>query len=175
MGAVPAIEFGATLWDVLMEAGAPHGLVPAGYRAIDSLRLEKGYRAWGSDVTGDDTPLEAGLAFAVAFDKPTAFTGRDALEEARRMASARLSCLTLADPRSMTLGNEPVYRDGRVVSRVTSGGVGYTLGKSIAYAYLPTELGEPGTRLRVDVFGELVDATVVPAPLFDPKGERIRA
>ena len=172
----PAIEFGVKLWDVLTEAGAPHGLVPAGYRAIDSLRLEKGYRAWGSDVTGDDTPLEAGLGFAVAFDEPSDFIGRDALLKAKEGGIARrLSCLSLADPRSMTLGNEPVYSDGRVVSRVTSGGVGYTLGASIAYAYLPPEVAEPGTPLRVDVFGELVDATVVAAPLFDPEGARIRS
>ncbi len=172
----PAIEFGARLWDVLMEAGEPHGLVPAGYRAIDSLRLEKGYRAWGSDVTGDDTPLEAGLDFAVAFDKSVDFIGRDALSSAERDGvTRRLSCLTLADPRSMTLGNEPVFADDRVVSRVTSGGIGYRIGVSIAFAYLPPELAAPGASLSVDVFGERVDATVSADPLFDPKGDRIRA
>jgi 4-methylaminobutanoate oxidase (formaldehyde-forming) len=169
-------EFGLKLWDTLVEAGSPHGLVPAGYRAIDSLRLEKGYRAWGSDITGDDTPLEAGLGFAVAFDKDVVFTGRAALESTRSGRPTRLlCCLTLADPRSMTLGNEPVYAGDRVVSRVTSGGVGYTLGASLAYAYLPHEQAEFGTELSVEVFGERVAATVVSAPLFDPNGERIRS
>jgi len=171
----PPVEFGAALWDTLMEAGAPHGMVPAGYRAIDSLRLEKGYRAWGSDSTGDDTPLEAGLGFAVAWGKGD-FVGREALERAREAGSRReLRCLTLADPRSMALGNEPVYSADRVVSRVTSGGIGYTVGASIAFAYLPTELAGPGIELTVDVFGERVPATVTQDPLYDPKGERIRA
>ena len=89
--------------------------------------------------------------------------------------SRRLCCLTLADPRSMALGNEPVFSGDRVVSRVTSGGVGYSVGKSIAYAYLPTDLADVGTELTVEVFGERVDAEVVAEPLWDPKGERIRA
>jgi 4-methylaminobutanoate oxidase (formaldehyde-forming) len=168
------MEFGATLFDTLMEAGTPHGLVPAGYRAIDSLRLEKGYRAWGSDVTPDDTPIEAGLAFAVAPDKD--FLGRDALERRRAEGGGRtLACLIVDDPRSSTLGNEPIRAGGEVVSRVTSGGIGYTVGKSIAYAYLPHRLAEIGTRVEVEVFGEWIGAEVEREPLYDPKGERIRA
>jgi glycine cleavage system T protein len=168
------MEFGATLFDTLMEAGTPHGLVPAGYRAIDSLRLEKGYRAWGSDVTPDDSPIEAGLAFAVAPDKD--FFGRDALERRRAEGGRRtLACLIVDDPRSSTLGNEPIRAGGDVVSRVTSGGIGYTVGKSIAYAYLPAGLAEVGTRVEVEVFGEWIGAEVEREPLYDPKGERIRA
>ncbi len=170
----PPAEFGAALWDTLVEAGTPHGLVPAGYRAIDSLRLEKGYRAWGSDVTADDTPLEAGLGFAVAWDD-RAFVGREALETQREGGVSRsLRCLTLAGATAMALGNEPVRSGDRVVSRVTSGGIGYAIGQSIAFAYLPAELAASGTRLTVDVFGELVGAVVVDDPLYDPKGERIR-
>ncbi|MGA9161882.1 MAG: FAD-dependent oxidoreductase [Actinomycetota bacterium] len=167
------VEFGVTLFDTLTEAGAPHRLVPAGYRAIDSLRLEKGYRAWGSDVTPDDSPLEAGLGFAVARDKD--FIGKEALERLRTEGVRRtLACLVLTDPRSSTLGNEPVRSDGRIVARVTSGGIGYTIGASIAYAYLPVELAQVGTPLAVEVFGEWIRAEVVDQPLYDPKGERVR-
>jgi 4-methylaminobutanoate oxidase (formaldehyde-forming) len=167
-------EFGASLWDTLFEAGTPHGMVPAGYRAIDSLRLEKGYRAWGSDVTPDDSPLEAGLAFAVASDKD--FLGKQAFERLHADGvRRRLACMVLTDPRSSTLGNEPVRAGGDVVARVTSGGIGYTLGASIAYAYLPSELAATGTAVDVEVFGEWIAAEVADEPLYDPKGERIRA
>jgi len=167
-------ELGATLWDTLLEAGAHHGMVPAGYRAIDSLRLEKGYRAWGSDVTPDDSPLEAGLSFAVAKDKD--FVGKDALERVRADGAKRkLVCLVLADPRFSTLGNEPVRAAGEVVARVTSGGIGYTVGASIAYAYLPAELAVTGATVDVEVFGEWIGAEVADEPLYDPRGERIRA
>jgi glycine cleavage system T protein len=170
----PAVEFSRALWDALIEAGAGHGLIPGGYRAIDSLRLEKGYRAWGSDVTPEDTPLEAGLDFAVDLD--TDFVGRDALLHQKESGlTRRLRCLALADQRAMCLGNEPVFAEGGVVSRVTSGGIGYTLRESVAFAYLPVELAEEGTVLLVEVFGERVDAVVANDPLYDPKGERIRA
>jgi 4-methylaminobutanoate oxidase (formaldehyde-forming) len=167
-------EFAAALWDTLIEAGAPHGMVPAGYRAIDSLRLEKGYRAWGSDVTPEDSPLEAGLAFAVASGKD--FVGREAFERVRAEgARRRLACLVLADPSSSTLGNEPVRAGDDIVARVTSGGIGYTVGASIAYAYLPSELAVTGTAVDVEVFGEWIGAVVADEPLYDPKGERVRA
>jgi glycine cleavage system T protein len=167
-------EFAASLWDALLEAGRPHGLVPAGYRAIDSLRLEKGYRAWGADITPEDTPLEAGLGFAVAWGKD--FLGRAALERQRDDGvERRLRCLTLADPRAMCLGNEPVFHDDGVVARVTSGGIGYSLGTSIAFAYLPADAADAGTELSVEVFGERVEGTVADDPLYDPKGERIRS
>ncbi len=171
----PPMEFAVRLWDTLVEAGGPQGLMPAGYRAIDSLRLEKGYRAWGADITPEDTPFEAGLGFAVKLGKGE-FTGRHAL--ARQQAEGlarRLRCLTLADPRSVCLGNEPVFADGRVVARVTSGGPGYSVRKSIAYASVPLELSEVGTQLQVEVFGERVDAEVAAEPLYDPGGARIRA
>jgi glycine cleavage system aminomethyltransferase T/glycine/D-amino acid oxidase-like deaminating enzyme len=172
----PRTELSARLLDLVLEAGEPHGIVPAGYRAIDSLRLEKGYRAWGSDITPEDDPLEAGLGFAVDLEKG-GFIGEETLRGKRDAGppSRRLSCLTLEDPRAMALGNEPVFSDGRVVSRVTSGGIGYSVGRSIAYAYLPVELAAAGVRCEVEVFGERVAAEVANAPLWDPKGERIRA
>jgi 4-methylaminobutanoate oxidase (formaldehyde-forming) len=149
--------------------------VPGGYRAIDSLRLEKGYRVWGSDITSETDPFSAGLGFAVRLEKGR-FLGWDAVAPLAPDGGAeRLTCLVLDDPRSVALGNEPV-KDGRaVVGRVTSGGLGYTLGLSIAFAWLPAELTRAGTRLAVDVFGQSVDAEVRKDPLFDPKGERIRA
>jgi glycine cleavage system T protein len=172
----PPTEFAVRLWDRLIEAGAPHGLLPAGYRAIDSLRLEKGYRSWGADITPDDSPLEAGLGFAVAFDKDADFIGRDAVRRLRDEGVARhLRCLTLADARASTLGNEPVRAGDDIVARLTSGGIGYTVGKSIAFAYLPAGLDEVGTNVSIEVFGEWVDAEVVDEPLWDPSGERIRS
>jgi len=170
----PGTEFARSLWDTLIESGRGSGLVPAGYRAIDALRLEKGYRAWGSDITPEDTPLEAGLGFAVAWDK--GFLGREALERQRAEGVSRaLRTLTLAETNAMCLGNEPVFADGNVVSRVTSGGIGYTLGTSIALAYLAPDLASPGTSLEVEVFGDRVGAVVVDTPLYDPRGERLRA
>jgi glycine cleavage system T protein len=165
-------EYGLALWDALWEAGRPHGLVAGGYRAIDSLRLEKGYRVWGTDITPEDTPFEAGLGFAVKLDKDD-FIGRDALLAARE-PERRLRCLVLDDPRAVALGSEPVRVGDAPVGRVTSGGYGYTVERSIAYAYLPAE-HDVGTEVAVEIFGEWVPAQVAAEPLFDPAGERIRA
>ncbi len=162
-------EFGAALWRALWEAGEPHGLAAGGYRAIDTLRLEKGYRVWAADITPDETPHEAGLGFCVAKDKQ--FAGRDALEG--REPAKRLRCLVLEDPRSVALGNEPVRVDGEIVGRVTTGGYGYTVGRSIAYAYLPPG-HDVGTAVEVDIFGRWVAGEVAAEPLFDPRGERVR-
>ncbi len=162
-------EFGAGLWRGLWEAGEPHGLAAGGYRAIDTLRLEKGYRVWAADITPDETPYEAGLGFCVARDKQ--FAGRDALEG--REPAKRLRCLVLSEPRSVALGNEPVRVDGQVVGRVTTGGYGYTVGRSIAYAYLPPG-HDVGTAVEVDIFGRWVAGEVAAEPLFDPRGERVR-
>ena len=167
-------EYGLGLWQALWEAGAPHGMVAAGYRAIDSLRLEKGYRVWGADVTPDVTPYEGGVGFAVKPDKAADFIGRDALA-ANGEPRSRLCCLTLDDPRSVALGNEPVRVQGEVAGRVTSGGYGYTVERSIAYAHLPPEHAAPGTEIEVEIFGRWVGGQVASEPLFDPEGERVRA
>jgi 4-methylaminobutanoate oxidase (formaldehyde-forming) len=167
-------EYGLTLWRTVWEEGQPHGLVAGGYRAIDSLRLEKGYRVWGADITPDETPYQGGLGFCVKMDKPGGFLGREALAEAGQ-PDRRLACLTLADLRSVALGNEPVRVAGEVVGRVTTGGYGYTVGRSIAYAYLPTEQSQPGTVLAVEIFGSWIEGVVAEEPLFDPRSERIRS
>ena len=165
-------EHGLELWDALWEAGRPHRLVAGGYKAIDSLRLEKGYRVWGADITPEDTPYEAGLGFAVKLDKGD-FVGRDALLAAPE-PERRLVCLVLAEPRAVALGSEPVRIEGGLVGRVTSGGYGYTVGRSIAYAYVPARHAEPGRPVEVEIFGEWVAGEVAPEPLFDPAGERLR-
>ena len=168
-------EYGPALWRALWEAGEPHGLAAGGYRAIDSLRLEKGYRVWGADVTPDETPYEGGLGFCVKLDKEGGFVGREALVEAKeRGPRTLLVCLVLEDPRSVALGNEPVRVAGEVAGRVTTGGYGYTVGRSIAYAYLPPEHAEPGTAVDVEIFGARIEGEVAGEPLFDPEGERIR-
>jgi 4-methylaminobutanoate oxidase (formaldehyde-forming) len=168
-------EFGAGLFDLLLRAGEPFGIVPAGYRAIDTLRLEKGYLAWGSDLTPEGSPLEAGLAFAVRADGDRDFLGKASVERLREEGvTRRLATLVLEDPRAMVLGVEPVFHGEEVVARVTSGGPGYAVGVSIALAYLPAALAEPGTELAVRVFDRLVPATVVKAPLWDPANDRIR-
>jgi glycine cleavage system aminomethyltransferase T/glycine/D-amino acid oxidase-like deaminating enzyme len=166
------VEYGATLWDVLWEAGGGDGLVAGGYKAIDSLRLEKGYRVWGADITPEETPHEAGLGFAVKLDKGE-FLGRDALVAAgapRRL----LRCVVLEDPRAIALGSEPVRVADELVGRVTSGGYGYTIERSIAYAYLPAE-HDVGTGVAVEIFGDWIAGEVAAEPLFDRDGARIRA
>jgi glycine cleavage system aminomethyltransferase T/glycine/D-amino acid oxidase-like deaminating enzyme len=172
----PPAEYGRALWQSIWDAGVPHGLAAGGYRAIDALRLEKGYRVWSSDITPEETPDEAGLAFAVKLDKPGGFVGRDALLERRRQPLVkRLRCLVLDEPLAVCLGNEPVRLDGQICGRVTSGGYGFAIGRSIAYAYLPPGSSKPGARVEIDLFGEWIGATVEREPLYDPSGERVRA
>ncbi len=166
-------EYALSCWDTLMVAGAPTGMIAGGYKAIDSLRLEKGYRVWGSDITTIDTPFEAGLGFAVRMDKGE-FTGRDALV-ALGEPTRRLVGLVLDDPRAVALGSEPVRVEGTTLGRVTSGGFGYSIGSSIAYAYVPAEFANSGVRVEVLVFGRSVGATVATEPLFDPTNSRVRS
>ncbi len=168
-------DYAAGLWRTVYEAGRDLGLVAAGYRAIDSLRLEKGYRVWGTDITPETNPYEAGLGFCVKADKPGGFLGATALVAARqRGIDRRLRCLTLADPRSVVLGGEAVRAGGAVVGRVTSGGYGYTAEASIAYAYLPNDHGRDGTEVEIDLFGRWVSAAVAADVLVDPANSRVR-
>ena len=166
-------EFGLRLWDTIWEAGRDRGLSAGGYRAVDSLRLEKGYRVWGADIGPEVNPYEAGLGFTVKLDKGD-FIGREALLKAREAKPApRLACLVLDDPRSVALGSEPVRIGGEVAGRITSGGYGYTVGRSIAYAYVPASAGT-GTAVEVEIFGTWVPGRVADEPLFDPEGARVR-
>ncbi|WP_298207910.1 FAD-dependent oxidoreductase [Ferrimicrobium sp.] len=166
-------EYGMSLFETLVQAGESHAMLVGGYRAIDSLRLEKAYRVWGSDVTPDDDPIEAGLEFCLRPHKAGGFFGSEGL--AKRESSRRLVCLVLEDSRSVALGNEPIRMSGAIIGRVTSGGVGYSVDKSIAYGYVPVELAEPGRACEVFIFGEWIDALIVEAPLVDPEMKRIRS
>jgi len=168
-------EFGLRLWETIWEAGrGPVQLTAGGYKAVDSLRLEKGYRVWGADIGPENNPYEAGLGFTVKLDKGD-FIGRDALLKAREaQLETRLACLVLDDPRSVALGSEPVSIAGEVTGRVTSGGYGYTVGRSIAYAYVPWA-ARAGTAVEVEIFGNWVPGSVAEEPLFDPKGARVRS
>jgi 4-methylaminobutanoate oxidase (formaldehyde-forming) len=168
-------EYGRALWATLWEAGQDEGLIAGGYRAIDALRLEKGYRVWSSDITPDEDPFQAGLGFAVALDKAVASQAIEALRAAKATGPIkRLRCLVLDDPLDVCLGNEPVRVEGEIVGRVTSGGQGYAVERSIAYAYLPPEAGI-GTRGQVEVFGRWVGFEVAREPLYDPTNARIRS
>lgn len=163
-------DTGLRLWDTLWEAGQEHGVIAAGRSAFNSLRLEKGYRAWGHDMTTEHTPCEAGVGFAVRMDRGD-FVGRAALEQLGSPAR-RLTALLLDDPAAVVLGKEPVYVGGVPAGYVTSASYGYTLGRCVAYAWLPPL--EAGAGVHVEYFGEKVPATVAEEPLFDPKMTRIR-
>jgi 4-methylaminobutanoate oxidase (formaldehyde-forming) len=167
-------EYGHLLWATLWEAGQPFGVVAGGYRAIDSMRLEKGYRYWSADIHSEYTPYEAGLGFAVRLRKGP-FLGREALLRAReRLLSRKLCCLVLADGSAVVFGNEAILDGDRPVARITSGGYGYSVRRSIAYGYLPVEYAEPGTDLDILWFGERIPATVTREPLYDPNNSKIK-
>jgi dimethylglycine oxidase len=168
-------EYGPRLWDTLWEAGAPHGLIALGVGAFDSLRLEKGYRLWGADIDADRNPLEAGLAFAVKPAKGS-FIGRDALLRSKAEGIARtLCCVTFADAGRVVLGKEPILDGDRVLGYVTSANYGYTVGRGIAYGYVPASRATPGTPVEIEYFGERYPAAVSDEPLYDPKGLRLRS
>jgi glycine cleavage system aminomethyltransferase T/glycine/D-amino acid oxidase-like deaminating enzyme len=168
-------EYGARLLHQLREAGEQVGLVVAGRAAFDTLRLEKGYRLWGTDMTPEHDPFEAGLGFAVKLKKEC-FNGREALLAAKeRGPHRRLVCLTLADPAAVVMGKEPILAGDEVVGYVTSAGFGYSVGCSIAYGYLSAALAAEGTSVEIVYFGDRCPATVARDPLFDPEGVRLRA
>ncbi|MBL8078271.1 MAG: FAD-dependent oxidoreductase [Anaerolineales bacterium] len=168
------MEYGMRLWDTLWEAGQPEGLVAGGYKAIDTLRLEKGYRYWSGEISPDYTPYEAGLGFAVKLDKPN-FIGKEALVKQKAEGiKSKLCTITLNDDRTIVMGKEPIRTGDKLISWVASGGFGYSVNKSIAYAYLPMEYAKAGTKLEIECFGEQVGAEVAQAVLWDAKGERIR-
>jgi glycine cleavage system aminomethyltransferase T len=167
---------GRALWDSLMQAGEPHGLVACGIGALDSLRIEKGYRLAGADLHGDRTALEAGLGWSVSLKKAGDFIGRSAIE-AQKAAGVptRLCCLTLDGDDGMLLGKEPVLKDGRTIGYVTSANYGYTVRKMIAFAYLPADLATIGTGVEVEYLGRRFAATVANDPQYDPEGRRLKA
>jgi glycine cleavage system aminomethyltransferase T/glycine/D-amino acid oxidase-like deaminating enzyme len=169
------MEYGLKLWDTLWAAGRPLGIAAAGYRAIETLRLEKGYRYWSTDIHSEYNPYEAGLAFAVKLQKGD-FLGRAALERIKATGVTRkLCCLLVEDPRAVALGGEPLLDGERVLGRVTSAGYGYSIRQSIVYGYLPVEYTAPGTRVDIQLFGTRYPAGVSREPLYDPQNARVKA
>jgi glycine cleavage system aminomethyltransferase T len=166
-------EYGAWLWQLLWDAGSEDGLVAAGRAAFDTLRLEKGYRLWGVDMQPEHVPADAGVAFAVKTGKGS-FRGRDALLAERAGPGRALCCLRLFDACNVVMGKEPVLLDDDVVGYVTSAGFGYSMGESIAYAWLPARLARPGTRVTIESFGQALAAEVASEPRWDPEGARLR-
>jgi len=166
-------EYGLKLWDLLFEAGQEHGIIAAGRGAFNSMRLEKGYRLWGTDMTTEHHPYQSGLGFSVAKDK-VGFVGAEALAARKEQPAEKvLRCLTVDDGTSIVLGKEPVYVNGEAAGYVTSAAYGYSVRKPIAYAWLPAAVGV-GDAVEVEYFGERVAATVTAEPLFDPGMERLR-
>ncbi|HET7715999.1 MAG TPA: FAD-dependent oxidoreductase [Bauldia sp.] len=177
---IPIGETGV-VFDALIEAGAPHGLRLAGYRALESLRLEKGYRAWGSDITPNDNPFQAGLGWAVKLKSDIPFLGRGAAEQAANSRlQKRLMTFTVDDPSILLAGRETILRDGAVVGYLTSGGWGYTVGKNIGLGYVRNKDGVDDDfltsgRYELEVATVRVPATLHSRPLYDPTNARVKA
>jgi 4-methylaminobutanoate oxidase (formaldehyde-forming) len=173
-------EYARTVYDALVAEGSAFGLTHAGYHAINSLRIEKGYRSWGHDLTTEDTPLEAGLKFAVAMKKPGGFIGRDALlVRKNEKLPRRMVSILLADEDAMIYHDEPIWWDSELVGRVTSAMYGHTLGACVGLGYISNEAGvdksyiENG-QFEVGVAGTRVAAKVSFRPFYDPDNRRIR-
>jgi glycine cleavage system T protein len=167
-----APEWAVQVWDRLLEAGAAFDITPCGYRVLDTLRIEKGYRYLGTDLTAGDDPYEAGLEFCVAEEKE--FIGSEALARRRTGGlSRRIRTLLVGEGYVTAYGGEAVMHDGQSVGRLRSCAYGFTIGRMIGYAYLPIALG-PGSEVTVEVLGEQVEATVVDDVAYDPTHSRVR-
>ncbi|MCH7943056.1 MAG: FAD-dependent oxidoreductase [Proteobacteria bacterium] len=174
-------EFATAVYDVLVDAGEAHGLVQCGYHALNSLRMEKLYRHWGHDITDEDTPLEAGLGFAVAWDKADGFIGREALLSQREEGvTKRLAGFILEDADPLMYQEEPIWRDGEMVGAITSAMFGHTLGRSIGLGYVShpggvtAEVVKAGT-YEIEIAGVRYPASVSLAPFHDPGNERVKS
>jgi len=174
-------EYAVNVYQALMQAGREHGLVNAGYRAIETLRLEKGYRAWGADIGPDHTPVEAGLAWAVKLKKNIDFKGRAAIEaQVAGGVKKRLACFTVDDPAVVLLGRETIYRDGARVGWLTSAGYGHTVGKPIGYGYVRNPAGVDEAfltagRYELEVAAERVPCALHLEALYDPEMARVKS
>jgi 4-methylaminobutanoate oxidase (formaldehyde-forming) len=175
------VECAADVYDALQEAGRELGLRDAGYYAIESLRMEKAYRAWGRELTTEDTPLEAGLGFAVRFDKPGGFIGRDALIARRgKPMTRRLVNFVLDDPGAYPLGDEPIWSGGRIVGSTTSAAYGHSLGRAVAMGYVQEAEGVDERTLRdtafeIEIGGTRATARASLRPPYDPDGVKIKS
>ena len=174
-------ECAYSVYEALMQAGAEHGIVNAGYRAIESLRLEKAYRAWGSDIGPDHTPLEAGLGWAVKLKSEVKFLGREALEKQKTATLKKMLCTFSVDnPDIVLMGRETIYRDNERVGWLSSGGYGHTIGKAIGLGYVRNAEGVDSDYLlagnySLEVATERVPCTLHLAPLYDPKMAKVKS
>ncbi|MEI8240473.1 MAG: FAD-dependent oxidoreductase, partial [Actinomycetota bacterium] len=174
-------EFATGVFDVLVEAGASHGLAHAGYHALNSLRTEKGYRHWGHDISPDDNPLEAGLGFVVAWDKQGGFIGRDALLQVREHGvRRRLVQFALHDDDRLLYHNEPIWRNGELVGHITSGMYGHSVGRSLGMGYVEHREGIADAAYigegsyEIEVAGDRIGADAQLAPFYDPRSLRVK-
>ena len=166
------VEYGARLWETLWEAGQDLDVRPMGGGALESMRLEKGYRLWGTDIDTDSNPYEAGLPFAVDMD--TDFIGKEALETANAAGiDSQITPLTLDESTDILMSGRPVLKDDEAIGYVQAADFGYSIGESIAYTYVPAEYAEAGTDVEVLCEGERYDATIRDEPLFDPGREKL--
>lgn len=166
-------EYGQRLWDTIWQAGKLHGLIAAGRSAFNSMRIEKGYRIYGSDMTTEHNPFEAGVSHAVDPTKSADFVGKAALQRlAAQTPARRLRPLTIDDGRSVVLGKEPVFYNGKPAGYVTSAAFGYSVGKPVAYAWLPGNVRD-GESVEVEYFGKKIRATVAAESLYDPDMSRL--
>jgi 4-methylaminobutanoate oxidase (formaldehyde-forming) len=174
-------EFAQSVYDELVRAGVEHGLVHAGYHAMNSLRMEKAYRHWGHDIGDEDTPVEAGLGFAVAWKKPGGFIGSAALQRQKdEGVSRRLVNFKLSADHPLLYHNEPIWRDGRIVGRITSGMFGHTIGRPLGLGYASNDDGvaspewvRSGT-YELEIAGTRFAAEASLQPFYDPPGAHIR-
>jgi 4-methylaminobutanoate oxidase (formaldehyde-forming) len=166
-------EFACHVYDLLREAGAQDGIRDVGYRAIDTLRMEKGYLYWSADITPDYTPFEAGLGGRVHFRTGGDYIGREALQAQKENGvSQHLCCFTT--PEDLPLyGGETILMDGKVVSLVSSAGFGHSVGQSIMFGYLPAGMAEK-SKFELEVFGERYPISRADAPLYDPENIRLK-
>ena len=161
--------------DEIWEAGREFDLVSVGVGAMRSMRFEKGYRLWGSDIYTEHNPYEAGMGWLVKLKKGE-FVGRDSLIKIKEKGQTRqLVTITLDDPNAVLTGNEPIFSNGTCLGQITSGNYGYSLGKYVAFGYVPLEFSKPGTPLEVEYLAERFTAVVAEDVLFDPKNERMKA
>ncbi|MGH7186769.1 MAG: aminomethyltransferase family protein, partial [Pseudomonadota bacterium] len=174
-------EFATGLFDILVAKGGPHGLKLCGMHAMDSLRIEKAYRHWGHDIGEEDTPIEAGLGFVVAYDKKTPFIGREALlkQKSQPRLVKRMVQFALEDPQPLLYHNEPIYRDGRLVGYTSSAAYGHALGRAIALGYVNCPDGVDQAyidsgKFEIEVACERVPARASLRPMYDPRSERMR-
>jgi sarcosine dehydrogenase len=169
------VEFALSVYEALLKAGREHGIINAGYRAIESLRLEKGYRAWGADIGPDYTPLEAGLGWAVDLKSGKSFIGRDAiLAQREKLLGKSLACFTLADSEVVLLGRETIYRNGERAGWLSSGGWGYTVNTNIGFGYVRNAEGVDHDYLtsatyELEVASERLPCELQLQALYDPK------